>query len=314
MLDVYRRNAAGSLYPVKTIAPGTWINVVAPDRDERARLLQEAHVPEDFLLYGLDPDEGARFEFDEDNHSGLIIYDMPTVVAHEHQRYSYKTIPLAMIITPDCIVTLHEEPVPLLGMFVEGKVAGFDPERRMLAALQMMYQVSVSYLAYLRDMNKERERTEAKLQKSLRNDDLYGLMSIQRSLVYFMMSLRTDRNVLDNLRRSHQLTLAEDEQDLLEDIGIEVQQATEMSQISNSIIKETADTYSSIISNNMNGVMKFLTSYSIILTIPTLVFSFYGMNVALPFSHSALSWAITILISVLIAAVISVDFWRHRYF
>lgn len=190
----------------------------------------------------------------------------------------------------------------------------FDPRNAYHSAFQFLYQVSVSYLTYLRDINKARVQIENKLQRTLRNDELYGLMGIQRSLVYFMMSLRTNRIVLDNLGRGNVLHLNEEELDYLDDITIENQQATEMAQISNSIIRETADTYSSVINNNMNGVMKFLTSYSIILTIPTLVFSFYGMNVELPFAGTHWSWVITIGISVIIALVLGIQFWRNKFF
>ncbi|WP_127848950.1 magnesium transporter CorA family protein [Lacticaseibacillus hulanensis] len=313
MLSIYKHRHGGGLMPTSKIETGVWINVVAPDAKERAQLMNEASAPEDFILYGLDPDEGARFEYDDDTDSSLIIYDMPQPSLGD-KNGGYETIPLAVIITKKCIITIHTESIPLMQYFAEGKVATFDPRARFNAALQFLYQVSVSYLTYLRDLNKERVQIESKLQRTLRNDDLYGLMGVQRSLVYFMMSLRTNRIVLDNLGRGNSLHLGEDDLDFLDDITIENQQATEMAQISNSIIRETADTYSSVINNNMNGVMKFLTSYSIILTIPTLVFSFYGMNVELPFAGTHWSWVITILISIALALILGVQFWRNKYF
>lgn len=313
MLSIYKYRDRSGLQKTDKITLGTWINVVAPTAEERARLIDEAYVPESFLLYGLDPDEGARFEYDDDEASSLIVYDMPAVALHG-KNPEYETIPLAVIITRQAIITIHTESIPLLALFSEGKIAGFDPRRKANAAMRFLYQVSVSYLTYLRDINKERVRIEAKLQQTLKNDDLYGLMGIQRSLIYFMMSLKTNRIVLDAMGRSSALGLSEDDMDFLDDIRIENQQATEMAQISNSIIRETADTYSSVINNNMNGVMKFLTSYSIILTIPTLVFSFYGMNVELPFAGQHLSWVITIAISVGISLVLALQFWHNKYF
>lgn len=313
MISIYRHQANGGIQKTNKITAGVWLNVVAPTKEERATLMAQTGAPEDFLLYGLDPDEGARFEYDDDTDSSLIIYDMPLPQVGDNNA-AYVTIPLALIVTPKCIITIHTEDIPLMQYFAEGKVAQFNPENRYKAAFQFLYQVSVSYLTYLRDLNKDRVQIETKLQRTLRNDDLYGLMGIQRSLVYFMMSLRTNRIVLDNLGRGNILHLSEDDLDYLDDITIENQQATEMAQISNSIIRETADTYSSVINNNMNGVMKFLTSYSIILTIPTLVFSFYGMNVELPFAGTHWSWAITILISFALALVLIVQFWRNKYF
>ena len=212
------------------------------------------------------------------------------------------------------MITINEEPIPLLSLFSEGKISDFNPQHQNRSVLQILYQISISYLTYLRDLNKAREAIESKLQHNLRNEELYGLMGIQRSLVYFMMSLRTDRNVLEQLKRTNPLNLNEDDRDSLEDTLIENQQAVEMAQISNSIINETADTYSSIINNNMNSVMKFLTSYSILLTIPTLVFSFYGMNVHLPLADMKVSWIITIAISIALAVVVAFQFWRNKFF
>lgn len=315
MLSIYRFDEkSGQLNPQSRIRPGVWINAVNPTPEERQQLQDKANLSEAFLLYGLDPDEGARYEFDEDNDSHLFIFDMPTVTRDARKKVVYKTGPLAIIITNIAVITINEEPIPLLSLFSEGKISNFNPEHQSRSVIQILYQISISYLTYLRDLNKAREAIESKLQHNLRNEELYGLMGIQRSLVYFMMSLRTDRNVLEQLKRTNPLNLNEDDQDSLEDTLIENQQAVEMAQISNSIINETADTYSSIINNNMNGVMKFLTSYSILLTIPTLVFSFYSMNVHLPLADMKVSWIITIAISIALAVVLAFQFWRNKYF
>lgn len=315
MLAIYKfDDSAGAVKTQTKIDHDVWINAVAPTPAELTQLQKKARVPEAFLLYGLDPDEGARYEYDEDANAHLLIFDMPVVGQDRKGRVTYSTVPLAVILTTTALITIDAKPQPLLALFSEGKIPRFDPRERNRAALQLMYQITVAYLAYLRDINKAREATEAKLQQNLKNEELYTLMGIQRGLVYFMMSLKTDRNVLEQLRRSDPLQLNEDDQDLLADIIIENQQGTEMAQITNSIINETSDTYSSIINNNMNGVMKFLTSYSIILTIPTLVFSFYGMNVELPLAGMHISWIIAIIISVIIAVLLGFQFWKKKYF
>ncbi|KRN20747.1 magnesium transporter CorA family protein [Lacticaseibacillus camelliae] len=315
MLSVYKfDDTKGGVKPQAKIEPGVWINVTAPSKDELSTLEKKTRVPEDFLLYGLDPDEGARYEYDADVNVHLLIFDMPVATLDPKKRVTYKTIPLAIIITATALITIDTQTQPLLSLFAENRVPDFDPRRQNHAALQMMYRATAAYLTYLRDINKARESLEAKLQSSLRNEELYGLMGIQRGLVYFMMSLRTDRNVLQQLERTDPLQLDEEGTDLLDDILIENQQGIEMAQISNSIISETTDTYSNIINNNMNGVMKFLTSYSIILTIPTLVFSFYGMNMDLPWAGMHISWIITIIISLIISVLIGLQFWKNRYF
>lgn len=315
MLAIYKYDdTVGQLRTQTKIESDVWINVVAPTPEERAQLQKKARVPEAFLLYGLDPDEGARYEYDEDDNAHLIIFDMPVAVQDKQGRVTYETAPLAVIVTTTAIITIDSEPQPLFALFANGRIQNFNPKNRNRALLQMLYQVTIAYLAYLRDINKAREALENKLQQNMRNEELYALMGIQRSLVYFMMSLKTDRSVLDQLRRTNPMHLNEDDMDLLDDIVIENTQGTEMAQISNSILHETTDTYSSIINNNMNGVMKFLTSYSIILTIPTLVFSFYGMNVELPLSGMHSSWFITIVISVVISLVLAVQFWFKKFF
>ncbi|WP_204123052.1 magnesium transporter CorA family protein [Lacticaseibacillus mingshuiensis] len=315
MLSIYKfDDTMGQLKTQAKIESDVWIDAVDPTPEEMTKLQKKARVPEAFLLYGLDPDEGARYEYDEDYDAHLLIFDMPVVSQDSKHRVAYKTVPLAVILTTTAIITIDNTAQPLLALFASGKVAGFNPKMKSRAALQMLYQISVSYLAYLRDINKAREALETKLQNNLKNEELYALMGIQRGLVYFMMSLRTDRNVLDQLKRTNPLHLNEEDLDLLDDTIIENQQGTEMAQISDSIINETADTYSSVISNNMNSVMKFLTSYSIILTIPTLVFSFYGMNVELPFAGMHVSWLITIIISLVISVLIAFQFYKNKYF
>ena len=315
MLAIYKfDDNAGALRTQTKITADVWINAVNPPPAELNLLQTKARVPEAFLLYGLDPDEGARYEYDEDADTHLLIFDMPVVAQDAKGRVNYSTVPLAIILPTTAIITIDAAAPPLLAKFAENQVPNFNPAHRQTAALQLMYQVTVAYLAYLRDINKIREATDVKLQNNLKNEELYALMQMQRGLVYFVMSLKTDRNVLDQLKRSNPLQLNEDDADLLDDIIIENQQGTEMAQISSSIINETADTYSNIINNNMNGVMKFLTSYSIILTIPTLVFSFYGMNVELPWANLHVSWIITIIISLIIGALLALQFWRNKYF
>ncbi|KRN28453.1 Magnesium and cobalt transporter [Lactobacillus selangorensis] len=317
MLEIYHYD--DNKHQIRTqakITPGSWLNVVDPT-DAEIKQLKGHQIPEDFIYYGLDKDESARVEKDPDLPAVLVIFDVPVLNKNNNdsvQKYVYQTAPLGIIITPQLIVTISRQPHYFLGLFSDNQIPDFRPDNQAAALLRILYQITSIYLQYLRELNKTRESLESALQKSLRNEELYRLMGIQRSLVYFLLSLQTDRIVLDGLKRNPPLELTKDDQDLLNDILIENQQGSEMAQISNSIINETADTYSSIINNNMNGVMKFLTSYSIILTIPTLVFSFYGMNVALPLAKYPLSWIITLIISLIIAVFLIFYFWRKKYF
>lgn len=317
MLTTYRFDEAKKkIAKFSKIQTNSWINVIDPTPEEIELLTKKLHIPADFIYYSLDADESARVERDPDFDATLIIFDMPNLEKDQHKpdKFRYKTSPLGIIVTDTVILTINKTPVNFLQSFVDNQIKNFNPANQRQSVLQILYRISTIYLQYLRDINRSRERIEARLQNSLRNEELFDLMAIQRGLVYFMMSLKTDKMVLASLVRTNPLKLNEAELDLLDDIQIENQQAIEMAEISNTIINETADTYSSIINNNMNGVMKFLASYSIILTIPGLVFSFYGMNVDLPLAHSKISWIITIIISLGIALGLIYRFWRKRYF
>ncbi|KRM20650.1 magnesium transporter CorA family protein [Latilactobacillus graminis] len=316
MLETYRFDSAKKKLTKHTkIQSNSWINVTDPSTAEIDLLTKKLHIPSDFIYYSLDADESARAEHDPDYHATLIIFDMPILEkdSKNPDKYLYKTSPLGIIVTDSAILTINKTPVSFLQSFIDGQIKGFNPQDYHRSVLQILFRISTIYLQYLRDINRSRETIETRLQNSLQNEELFDLMTIQRGLVYFMMSLKTDKMVLASLMRTNMLNLNDADIEFLDDIQIENQQAIEMAEISNTIINETADTYSSIINNNMNSVMKFLTSYSIILTIPGLVFSFYGMNVALPLSGFKNSWLITLLISLVIGGVLVYRFWRNRY-
>ncbi|MCD2257270.1 magnesium transporter CorA family protein [Agrilactobacillus fermenti] len=313
MLITYDYDSKNQLVKQSKIKKGMWLNAIDPTPEEIKEIQQKTNVPMDYIYYSLDRDESARTEYDEDYHTTLIIFDVPQIKRQKEHKFTYRTTPVGIIIKQDYLITISITRKPFLDSFSDNR-RPLDIKNPNKASLQIISHVISNYQRYLKDMNRVREQVENRLQDSLQNDQLYSLMGVQRGLVYFLLSLRTDRNVLENLRRAPTFHLSEVNYDYLDDIIIENQQAVEMAQISNSIINETTDTYSSIINNNMNQVMKFLTTYSIILTIPTLVFSFYGMNVDLPLARSHASWIITIIISLVISLVLAFRFWQKRYF
>ena len=287
---------------------GTWINLVNPTADEKQQLLTQSGIPEDFLTYGLDPDEGGRYEYDADSHTGLVIFDAP-VAQSDPDLPTYTTVPLTIIITGNGFVTMIDDQTILDK--ISAMVA--PPTDANTVLLQMLYDLSRNYLPPLRALNKERITLARRLQKDLRNRDLYAMMAIQQSLVYFKLSLKTNRDVLTNLKQANSLQFDSDAVDQLDDILIETQQATEMTEITDAILHETTDTYNAVINNNLNDVMKVLTLYSIVLTIPGIVFGFFGMNVHFPFTQDHWGWLITIGIAVLLSALIAVRL-NHRQF
>ncbi|MFD1672482.1 magnesium transporter CorA family protein [Agrilactobacillus yilanensis] len=313
MIHAYSYDNKHKLTKRSAIKPGMWLNVLDPTSEEITQLQTKTNVPLDYIYYSLDRDESARTEYDEDYKTTLVIFDVPQIKRQKNRSFTYRTTPVGILIKEDYLITISITRKPFLDSFSDNRRA-LDIENPRKGCLQIISHIISNYQRYLKDMNKIREQVETKLQNSLQNEQLYNLMGVQRGLVYFLLSLRTDSNVLETLRRAQTFPLNEDDDDFLEDILIENHQAVEMAQISNKIINETTDTYSSIINNNMNQVMKFLTTYSIILTIPTLVFSFYGMNVDLPLSKSHASWIITIIISVGISIAIAIRFWQKKYF
>lgn len=313
MIHAYDYDKKHQLQLQPKIKPGMWLNVLDPSAEEITQLQAKTNVPLDYIYYSLDRDESARTEYDEDYKTTLVIFDVPQIKRQKNRSFTYRTTPVGILIKDDYLITISITRKPFLDSFADNR-RGLDIKNPYKGCLQIINHIISNYQRYLKDMNKVREQVENKLQTALQNEYLYNLMGVQRGLVYFLLSLRTDRNVLDTLKRVHSFHLSEEDYDLLDDIMIENQQAVEMAQISNTIINETTDTYSSIINNNMNQVMKFLTTYSILLTIPTLVFSFYGMNVDLPLSKSHASWIITIIISVGISIALAIRFWQKKYF
>lgn len=313
MIHAYDYDSHHKLHEQSSIKPGMWLNVLDPSADEIAKLQAKTNVPLDYIYYSLDRDESARTEYDEDYKTTLVIFDVPQIKRQKNRRFTYRTNPIGILIKENYLITISVTRKPFLDSFADNR-RSLDIKNPNKGCLQIISHVISNYQRYLKDMNKIREQVENKLQVSLQNEQLYNLMGVQRGLVYFLLSLRTDHNVVDTLHRAHSFHLSEEDDDFIDDILIENQQAVEMAQISNKIINETTDTYSSIINNNMNQVMKFLTTYSILLTIPTLVFSFYGMNVDLPLSKSHASWIITIIISVGISIAIALRFWQKKYF
>ncbi|EHZ3605571.1 magnesium transporter CorA family protein, partial [Listeria monocytogenes] len=161
-------------------------------------------------------------------------------------------------------------------------------------ALQILYMISTTFLRHLKRLNRQTDEIEKELHESMKNKQLYDLMGIEKSLVYFVTALKSNKVVLDKMMRQNIVKMYEEDQDLLEDVIIENRQGIEMAEVHSNILSGMMDAYASIISNNMNIVMKFLTSFTIILTIPTMVFSFYGMNVKLPFMNTPMAWMLTL--------------------
>lgn len=312
MLNIYVSKPDGQLEELTDIQNGCWINMVAPTEEEIRFVSDQLQVPIDFFKDALDDEERSRIE-KEDSHV-LIIVDIPIVTIDEFDHAIYETIPIGMIITEHCFITVCLEKNPIFEQFARNKVKGFYTFMKTRFAFQILYLTSSYYLRYLKQINRKTGEVEKELHQSMKNKELFSLLSLEKSLVYFTTSLKANNIVMERLLRLNYLKMYEDDQDLLQDVIIENKQAIEMAEVYLSILSGMMDAFASVISNNVNIVMKFLTAITIVIAIPTLVASFYGMNVPLPFQNHHFAFFIPVFISVLMSSLTAYVFWKKKYF
>jgi magnesium transporter len=289
------KSVNGRLEPLRTIEAGCWIKVVNPGKEQLELLSRRFQIPMDFLSASLDMDEIARIETEDQ--VTLIILKIP-YFDEDNPEVPYFTLPVGVILTPEAIITICARKTGILSDLVEGRVKNFSTSRRDRFLLQLLFRATLLFLKYLKQINNAATIIQKKLEQSSKNKQLIKLLNIEKSLVYFTTSLRSNSLMLERLQRTHLLGTDDETQDLLEDIVIETKQAIEMANIYSDILSGMMDAFASIISNNLNMVMKFLTSIAIIITIPVLMASLYGMNVRLPFQESPYAFLLVIACSV----------------
>ncbi|HZG60035.1 MAG TPA: magnesium transporter CorA family protein [Anoxybacillus sp.] len=312
MMNIYLSKNDGKLEEIHELQNGCWIKLVAPTEEEIRYIANHLDIPIDSIKDALDDEERSRIE-KEDNHV-LIIVDIPIITHDEVDGAIYETIPIGMIITNTCFITVCLQENPIFEEFTKNKIKNFYTFMKTRFALQMLYMISTYYLRYLKQINRKTSQIEKALHQSMKNKELFSLLSMEKSLVYFMTSLKANNIVMERLMRLNYLRMYEDDQDLLQDVIIENKQAIEMTEVYSSILSGMMDAFASVISNNVNIVMKFLTAITIVLSLPTMVASFYGMNVPIPYQHSPYSFIIAMLISVVLSSITAFIFWKKRYF
>jgi magnesium transporter len=300
----------GQLTLEHEIAPGTWINVVNPSVADIARLATPFEIETDFLKAALDEEERPRIEVEDG--STLIIVDLPAL-ARDGALDVYTTVPLGIVLTRGSVVTVCLRADTILQDFLHGRVRGFSTDQRTRFVLQILHRSATRYLQYLRSIDKASHRIEQELQSSMKNKQLIQLLKLQKSLVYFETSLKSNELVLEKLMRVENLRSFPEDRELLEDVIIENKQALEMANIYSNILTGTMDAFASIISNNLNIVMKVLTSVTIVLAIPTMVSSFFGMNMPLPL-EGPLAFLAVVSIAGAGCITAGVLLWRSRMF
>lgn len=285
---------------------GNWINMVSPSEEEIKEVCENIHIQEDFIRYALDSEEKARIDVEDDDNTILFIIDTPIMEIESGEKI-YSTTPIGVIfVRDDYILTVSLNKNPILEDFSKKKMKNIITYKKSRMLLQLFYLNSEIFLNLLRKLNKETEIAENVLKNSMKNKALLKLLSLEKGLVYFTTSLKANEVVMEKTMRGNLIKLYDEDEDILEDAIIENKQAIEMAKIYRDILTGTMDAYASIISNNLNGVMKYLTSITIILAIPTMIASYWGMNVAVPMQNNPLGFVIIVLFSILIGVVVSI--------
>ena len=311
LLKIYNTNMeTNKVEEIKEFRKGAWINLVNPSETEIRKVCENINIQEDFIRDALDYEEKARIDKEEDDDTTLFIVDVPVIEKNEENDI-YTTMPLGMIVVrDDFFITVSLKKNKIIEDFEKKKIRNFQTYKKTRFIFQILYLNSSYFLSYLKQINKETEIAEYILKNSMKNKELLKLLSLEKGLVYFTTSLKSNEIVMEKTMRGKIIKLYEDDEDILEDAITENRQAIEMAQIYSNILNGTMDAYASIISNNLNGVMKFLTSITIVLAVPTMISSFWGMNVNLPFQNSSYGFVAMILIAV--ALTLGVTWWLKR--
>ncbi|NYT07050.1 MAG: magnesium transporter CorA family protein [Methanomicrobiales archaeon] len=309
-MTIYR-SVQNGLETIKDYESGAWVHVVSPTPQEIEALVARFTIPPDFLTDPLDVDERARVEREEGN--TLILLRTPRREADEAD-IPFTTLPVGIILTQGLIITVSLMEADVVQEILSGRVRNLSTGDRTRFVLTLFVRTSLLFLRYLKEINRMTGSIEKDLHIALRNIQLIRLLNMEKSLVFFITSLRSNALMLEKFNTSGCMRMDEDDRDIFEEVVIENKQAIEMANIYTSILSGTMDAYASIISNNLNVVIKLLTTVTIILMIPTLVASIYGMNVELPFQHNPFAFLIIVAISTLLSAIGIGIFWRKQFF
>jgi magnesium transporter len=306
---IIRRGTDGDMQRLDEPEPGCWIHVEAPSEEDLAAI-RRFGVPPGMLSHVDDADERPRAERIDD--VALVVLHYP-LRRGEGGGAPFVTSPLSVFLLPHGVVTVAPRPVAFLEPLLDGRVANLSTTRTTEFVLRIFLQLADAYLAAVREINASVERVEDRLKRSLRNEEVLRLLDYQKSLTYFVTGMGANELVLERLQRSPALRLDEHDQELLDDVRVEVRQAIEMVDISDNILSQMMDAFASIVSNNVNSVMKVLTSVTILLAIPTLVASFYGMNVTLPGARHPLTLGAIVLLCLALCGLLFVVFRRRNW-
>ncbi len=291
-----------SVREVREPCPGCWISVIDPTAQEVQSLIENYGLDSGFVRSSLDEEESSRIEREDDQ--TLIIVDTAVSEIQTEETILFFTVPLGIIITDDYVFTISLRDNRILRDMAEGLVKGVQTRMKTRFVMQLLLRITAIYLQDLKQIDKTSQVMEQKLSGAMKNQELVQMLELEKSLVYFSTSLKANEVTIEKLLRGRTIKLYDEDQDLLEDVLIEVRQAIEMSNIYSGIISSMVEAFGSVISNNLNFVMWRLTVITIIMSIPTMVFSFYGMNTPdLPYPTTIFALFVSIVPTVAVAVV-----------
>ncbi len=306
---MFYKTVGEELVELDRFEEGAWVNAVNPTEEEVAALCDMLRIEPEFVRPALDEEERSRIE--TENGTALILVDIPMVIA-EGKKNVYSTLPLGIVLTKDCILTVCLKENSVINDFINKRIRNFYTQYKSRFVLQILYKNATFFLYYLRHIEKITNKIENELQQSMKNKELNQLLKLEKSLVYFSTSLKSNEMVLEKMLKLEQIKKYPEDQELLEDVIIENRQAIEMTSIYSSILSGMMDAFASIISNNLNIVMKSLTMITIAISIPTMVASFFGMNVPNALQNSPAAFPIIIVASVALTAAAMYFLMRRR--
>lgn len=296
MMKIYRTQDK-QLTRVDDMSEGAWICLTTPTDDEVRRVAATLDIEPADIVAATDPEESARISL-EDGYT-VIIVDIPIKVEGAGEGV-YSTIPLGILLTQELIVTVCSADTAVIGDFAACRVKGFSTRKKMRFVYQLLYRAATMYQQELRLIDRRRQAIEKNLSGELKDSDLMELHALESTLVYFATSLRSNATVLDRLTRYKRLEQYPDDRELLDDVIVEIRQAIEMTSIYRDDIKGTRELFSSILDNRLNNAMKYLTSITLLMAVPTVISGLYGMNVqsdGMPFANTTAGFTIVLALT-----------------
>ena len=311
MIDIYKNTETSkSLVKLDSIENGCWIDLKRPTEDELKYVISKTGVDETLLKCTLDEEETSHIDTDENQL--LVSINMPITDKNKKGKF-YTTMPIGIIIVGDeYIITISSNDFHLLDMLnkkktVVGEIATYKKSR---LAFQLLYITAVEFIRYLTFISSDMEVFEDNLTKTMSNNQLLKLINYQKSMIFLSTALKTNQSVMERLKRGKLVKLYEEDEDILEDATIENRQAIEMATTYSEILNGMTDIFGTVVSNNLNNVMKLLTSLTVIISIPTLIASILGMNVTFPFDTGKAGFYVITAITIVVTALVTI--WLNK--